>query len=47
MSTVKYDELLTLIPTPLDKNHKYVLRSKYHYFERNKENLIESDESNE
>lgn len=47
MSTVKYDELLTLIPTSLDKNHKYVLRSKYHYFERNKENLIESDESNE
>ena len=42
MSTVTLEELVDMIPSKLDKNHLYVLRSKYFYFERNKENLIDN-----
>lgn len=46
ISQVSMDELLTMIPTKLDKNHIYVLRAKYRFYEKNKD-LYQKDEESE
>ena len=42
MSLVTLEELIKMIPTKLDKDHIYVLKSKYHYWEKYKYMLEES-----
>ena len=48
MSQVTLEQLLKMIPTKLDKNHIYVLKSKYHYWDKYKymieENTIDESE---
>ena len=42
MSLVSLEDLLKMIPVKLDKDHIYVLKSKYHYWEKYKYMLEES-----
>lgn len=37
ISQVSMEELLTMIPVKLERDHKYIIRSKYHFYQKNKD----------
>ena len=37
ISQVTMEELLAMIPVKLDRDHKYIIRSKYHFYQKNKD----------
>ena len=41
ISLVDMDELLKMIPCKLEKDHKFVIRSKYWYFQKHREELLD------
>ena len=46
ISQVSMEQLLEMIPCKLDKDHKYVIKAKYHYWEKYK-HLLEESGANE
>ena len=45
ISQVTMEELLKMIPCPLEKNHLYVIRAKYYYWEKYKDLLVKQEDT--